>query len=72
VKVERIKAGGWHLAAMIDEILSFAKLDSGHDVSDPETLDARLIAREAGALVGAGGDAKGLAVVLDLPDEPLD
>jgi two-component system, chemotaxis family, CheB/CheR fusion protein len=31
----RIKAGGWHLASMIDEILSFAKLDGGHVVVEP-------------------------------------
>jgi two-component system, chemotaxis family, CheB/CheR fusion protein len=72
LKVTRIKTGGWHLAAMIDEILSFAKLDGGHDVVRPETLDARLIAREAGALVEPAASAKGLALVLDLPDEPVE
>jgi two-component system, chemotaxis family, CheB/CheR fusion protein len=72
VKVERIKAGGWHLAAMIEEILSFAKLDSGQEVVRPETLDARLIARDAGALVEPSANAKSLAVVVDLPDEPLE
>jgi two-component system, chemotaxis family, CheB/CheR fusion protein len=72
VKVDRIKAGGWHLAAMIDEILSFAKLDGGHDVFQTETLDARLIVRDAGALVEPAAHAKGLAMVVDLPDEPLE
>jgi two-component system, chemotaxis family, CheB/CheR fusion protein len=71
VKVERIKAGGWHLAAMIDEILSFAKLDSGHDAVQSETLDARMIARDAGALVEPNADAKSLALIVDLPDESL-
>jgi two-component system, chemotaxis family, CheB/CheR fusion protein len=72
VKVERIKAGGWHLAAMIDEILSFAKLDGGHDMVRTETLDARLIARDAGIIAEPAAAAKGLALVLDLPDEPLE
>jgi two-component system, chemotaxis family, CheB/CheR fusion protein len=72
VKVERIKAGGWHLAAMIDEILSFAKLDGGHDEVRPETLDARLIVRDAGVIAEPAAAAKGLALVLDLPDEPLE
>jgi two-component system, chemotaxis family, CheB/CheR fusion protein len=71
-KVSRIKAAGWHLAAMIDEILSFAKLDGGHEVVQPEALDARLIAREAGAMVESAVSAKGLAMVVDLPDEPLE
>jgi two-component system, chemotaxis family, CheB/CheR fusion protein len=72
VKVERIKAGGWHLAAMIDEILSFAKLDGGHDVVRTETLDARLIARDAGIIAEPAAAAKGLALMLDLPDGPLE
>jgi two-component system, chemotaxis family, CheB/CheR fusion protein len=72
LKVSRIKASGWHLAAMIDEILSFAKLDGGHDVVRPETLDARLIVREAGALAEPAAHAKGLVLVLDLPAESLE
>jgi two-component system CheB/CheR fusion protein len=70
-RVERIKAGSWHLAAMIEEILSFAKLDGGHEVVTPEPLDARLLAREAGALVEPGAGAKGLAFVLDVPEAPV-
>jgi two-component system, chemotaxis family, CheB/CheR fusion protein len=72
LKVTRIKAGGWHLAAMIDEILSFAKLDGGHDVVRPETLDARMIARDAGSLVEPAANARGLALVVDLADDPLE
>jgi two-component system CheB/CheR fusion protein len=70
-KVERIKAGCWHLANMIEEILSFAKLDGGYQVVNAELLDAREIAQEAGALVEAAANAKGLAFVLDLPDTPV-
>jgi two-component system, chemotaxis family, CheB/CheR fusion protein len=72
LKVSRIKAAGWHLAAMIGEILSFAKLDGGHDVVQTETLDARLIARDAGNLVEPAANAKQLAMVVDLPEEPLE
>ena len=50
-KVERIKAGGWHLAAMIDEILSFAALEAGQERVHPRRLDARDVAREAQGLV---------------------
>jgi two-component system, chemotaxis family, CheB/CheR fusion protein len=71
-KIERIKAGGWHLATMIDEILSFAKLDGGHEVVEPERADARAIAREAGALVEPAATAKELAFVIDAPDEPIE
>ena len=71
-KIGRIKAGGWHLAAMIDEILSFAKLDGGHEVVDAAPMDARYLAREAAALIEPAAIAKGLTFVLDTGDERLD
>jgi signal transduction histidine kinase len=71
LKVERIKAGGWHLVSMIDEILAFAKLDAGRELVQPEPLDARKIADEAGALVEQVAAAKGLAFVVDLPAAPV-
>jgi two-component system, chemotaxis family, CheB/CheR fusion protein len=70
-KVERIKMGGWHLVSMIEEILSFAKMDGGHEVVEPVTVDARLLATEAAALSEPAAEEKGLTFVLDLPDAPL-
>jgi signal transduction histidine kinase len=67
-KIERIKVGGWHLVSMIDEILSFAKLDGGHEVVQPEPMDARWIASEAKALMEPAAACKGLAFILDVPD----
>jgi hypothetical protein len=67
-KVERITAGVWHLVSMMDGILSFAKLDAGHEVVRPEPLDARAIAREAGAMTEPTASAKGLSFSLELPD----
>jgi two-component system CheB/CheR fusion protein len=66
-KVERIRAGGWHLVSMINEILSFARLDGGHEVVNFAGLDARQVAREAKALLERAAEAKGLALVLDVP-----
>jgi two-component system, chemotaxis family, CheB/CheR fusion protein len=71
-KVERITAGGWHLAAMIDEILSFAKLDGGHEVVHAVMCDARTIAAEAAALMEPATTVKGLAFVLKTPDTAMD
>jgi two-component system, chemotaxis family, CheB/CheR fusion protein len=70
-QVARIKVGGWHLASMIDEMLSFAKLDSGLLPVVSEPVDARAIAREAAGLLEAACREKGLDLVLDLPDTPL-
>ena len=68
-RVARIKAAAWHLVAMVDEVLSFAKLDAGQEVIDHETLDAREIARAARGLLEPEAVAKGLAFALDVPDE---
>ena len=70
--VERIRAGGWHLAAMIDEILTFSRLEEGHEPVHPRRMDAREIAREAKGLVESAAEAKHLAFVLDLPPEPVE
>jgi two-component system CheB/CheR fusion protein len=70
-KVKRIKAGAWHLTAMIDEILSFAKLDGGHEQVEPERLDANALAREAAGLIEPAAAGQGLTMVLDLPEDPV-
>jgi signal transduction histidine kinase len=70
-QVARIKAAGWHLASMIDEILTFARLDGGHAAIEPEPVDTRMLVREAAAVTEVAASAKGLEVVLDLPDTPL-
>ncbi|CAN5252327.1 hypothetical protein BH20GEM2_BH20GEM2_06540 [soil metagenome] len=62
-KVERIKAGVWHLSTMIEEILSFARLDAGYSDIAFERLDAREIARAAADIcnpAAAGKAARGL------------
>jgi two-component system, chemotaxis family, CheB/CheR fusion protein len=71
-KIERIKAGGWHMAAMIDEILSFAKLDGGHEVIHPEVCNAGTIAEEAAALMEPAAAAKGLTFVVNTPDASIE
>lgn len=71
-RVDRIKAGGWHLASMIDEILTFAKLDAGREVVRFETMDARAIAHQAADLTTPAAEAKGLHFVLDLPEAALE
>jgi signal transduction histidine kinase len=70
-RIARIKAGGAHLLSMIEEILSFAKLDGRHEVVHAEPVDARSIAQEAAALLEPAAGAKGLSFVLDIPDAPV-
>lgn len=67
-----IRSGGWHLASMIEEIVSFAKLDEGRESVRPERIDAAETARQAHALVHPLAEAKGLSFVLDLPGHPVE
>lgn len=70
-KLDRIKAGGWHLAAMIDEILAFAMRDEGRQAVRAEQVDAREVARAAHELVEPAAEAKSLGFVLELPGHPV-
>jgi two-component system, chemotaxis family, CheB/CheR fusion protein len=71
-KIERITVCGEHLASMIDEILTFAKLDEGRETVRLERIDARTIAREANVVVEPAANAKDLALVLNVPDEAVE
>jgi signal transduction histidine kinase len=57
---------------MIDEILTFAKLDEGRETVRLERIDARTIAREAKVVVEPAANAKDLALVLNVPDEAVE
>jgi two-component system, chemotaxis family, CheB/CheR fusion protein len=71
-KIDRIQVCGVHLASMIDEILTFAKLDEGREIVRVERLDARTIAREAKVVVEGAAITKNLALVLTVPDEAVE
>ncbi|MEX2583730.1 MAG: chemotaxis protein CheB [Gemmatimonadota bacterium] len=70
-KVARIRAGVWHLDSMINEILAFAKLDEGRETVRTESFDARAIAKDAAILVEPAAAAKGLDLIVTVPDEPI-
>jgi signal transduction histidine kinase len=58
--------------SLIEELLSFAKLDAGQEVVRNELVDARDLAFDAKGLVEQAATAKGLGFVLELPAQPVD
>ena len=70
-RVDRIRAGTHHLTAMIDELLSFTRMDVGRETVDRQSVDARAIVGEAHGLLAPTVTGKGLAFGLDVPDEPV-
>ncbi|MEX2571142.1 MAG: CheR family methyltransferase, partial [Gemmatimonadota bacterium] len=71
-KVVRIRSGVWHLDSMVNEILAFAKLDEGRETVRTESFDARAIAKDAAILVEPAAKAKGLDLIVTVPEEPIE
>jgi signal transduction histidine kinase len=69
--LERIKASTWHLLSVIEEILSFSRLEAGREEVHVQTLDAVKLAHEAAGLVHAAAEQKGLQFGMNLPHHPV-
>ncbi len=70
--VNRIRTSAQHLLQLIEEILDYSKLDIGAErVEVQEEVDLVELAREAASLLEAVASAKGLALNLVLPEDPL-
>jgi len=69
--LSRIKASTWHLLAMIEEILTFSRLEAGRAEVYAEMVDARALVHDAASLLHPVVASKGLTLDLRLPDVPL-
>ena len=67
-KVERIGLSARHLKQLIDEILSFARLESGEESVHATELDAAAMVQETQALLEPLATAKKLSFVTQVPD----
>ncbi|MBI4408258.1 MAG: GAF domain-containing protein [Gemmatimonadetes bacterium] len=70
-QLARIQASARHLLELIEEILSFSRVEAGREGLQAEELDARALAREAAEVVEPAAAEQGLTLQLDLPDGPL-
>ncbi|HUP88924.1 MAG TPA: PAS domain-containing sensor histidine kinase [Longimicrobiales bacterium] len=70
-QLERILVSAKHQLYLIDQLLSFARLDSNHEKVELTPVDVRSVAREAIQLIETQAHEKNLAVRLDMPDEPV-
>lgn len=69
--VKRIGLASRHLLALIDEILSFARLEVGRETVQTEPFDACEVVEEAEAIVEPLTRAKGLQLRVVSPDRAL-
>ncbi|MEW5927270.1 MAG: GAF domain-containing protein [Gemmatimonadota bacterium] len=63
----RIKASAMHLLGLIDEVLTFARLEAGRETVRAEAVDVRGAVRSAAELVAPMAAAKGLALRVEAP-----
>ena len=72
--LERIKLSGRHLLALIDEVLTFSRIEAGKEEALVEAADAGSLAWEAASLIEPLTAAKGLRFEVSVPSDgtPLD
>ncbi|HEX8905265.1 MAG TPA: PAS domain-containing sensor histidine kinase, partial [Longimicrobiaceae bacterium] len=70
-RVERIRSGSAHLVYLIDQLLSFARLEAGREELRVVEADVCAVAREVAAVVEPLALERSLAFHLDLPDAPV-
>ena len=69
--VGRMKNLSAHLLRIVDEILTFSRLQAGREETHVEVVDLGLLAREAASSVQPLVERKGLGFRLSIPDKPV-
>ncbi len=69
-KVERIRVSARHLLELIEEILTFSRLEAGEERIDLEIFDPSTLLQEVQALTEPLALAKGVEFSVSVPDEP--
>jgi PAS domain S-box-containing protein len=66
-QIKRIDASAQHLLHLIEQILSFARVEAGREEVRIESCDARVIAEEVAMLVHPTATKKGLRLIVHAP-----
>jgi signal transduction histidine kinase len=66
-KVERIKTSVWHLLGIIDEILTFSRVEAGKETVTMEPVDLSGIVQDSLVMLQNEAESRGLALVGHLP-----
>jgi signal transduction histidine kinase len=68
-QLERVQLSARHLVELLDDILSFSRVEAGRETIRPSSVDLGDVTREAGALVEPVATAKGLRFAVEAPTE---
>jgi len=67
-----IKRSAEHLIRLIDQVITFARLEGDHDRVHEEEVDLETLLSDIVTLTGPLATRKGLALELEAPDEPVE
>jgi PAS domain S-box-containing protein len=67
----RIKSSAWHLTRLVDEILTFSRMDAGRENVEDEPVDLVDVANRAATLIEPVAAAKQLALRVELPPDRI-
>ena len=71
VHVERIRLSAEHLLQLIEEILTFSRIEAGRERVETATVSLHALAEEVTAIIEPLAEKSGLAFTTDVPDEPV-
>jgi signal transduction histidine kinase len=70
--VQRIRTSAGHLMYLLNELLTFARLDGGSETVRVTPSDLRAVVREVAVVMEVQAKERGLAFRLVVPDTPID
>jgi PAS domain S-box-containing protein len=71
VQLGRVKQSAWHLTQLIEEVLTFSRVEAGRETVSRELVDLTEIAAKAAALIEPVALEKDLRLHVDIPARPL-
>jgi signal transduction histidine kinase len=69
--VERIRKSAQHLLYLMNELLTFTRLDAGREMLHLSEVDVREVLREVATFVEPTASSRGLAIEMEVPEQPL-
>lgn len=70
-QVERIKASAHHQLGLVEELLTYTRLEAGREEARLVETDARRIVTDVAELIRPQAEGKGLKLRIDLPEAPI-
>jgi PAS domain S-box-containing protein len=71
-QVERIRLSATHLLQLIEEILTFSRIEAGRERVDIQPVELQDLAAEVSAIIEPLATKKGLEFAVEMPDDPVE